>query len=163
MVLYVASIVSCCFSHVVDGSSLCICIILHAFVVVLSIYLLYVSFRPSVSSNIFWLMFMGCVVSSHYETKLIPKVKTPKVHNFTTVRNDKLHKVGGGLLLLFATARSVVKSVKVPVVEVAKRTELIPPDSAIDPLVTSQSGVWCKQTGVSHLVVKLHSLYRCRL
>ena len=23
--------------------------------------------------------------------------------------------------------------------------------------------VWCKQTGVSHLVVKLHSLYRCRL
>ena len=41
--------------------------------------------------------------------------------------------------------------------------ELISPDSAIDPLVTSQSGVWCKRTGVSHLVVKLHSLYRCRL
>ena len=41
--------------------------------------------------------------------------------------------------------------------------ELIPPDSAIDPLVTSQSGVWCKQTGVSHLVVKLHSQYRCCL
>ena len=33
--------------------------------------------------------------------------------------------------------------------------QLIPPDSAIDPLVTSQSGVWCKQTGVSHLVVKV--------
>ena len=32
--------------------------------------------------------------------------------------------------------------------------ELIPPDSAIDPLVTSQSDVWCKQTDVSHLVVK---------
>ena len=41
--------------------------------------------------------------------------------------------------------------------------ELISPDSAIDHLVTSQSGVWCKRTGVSHLVVKLHSLYRCRL
>ena len=41
--------------------------------------------------------------------------------------------------------------------------ELILPDSAIDPLVTSQSGVWCKRTYVSHLVVKLHSLYRCRL
>ena len=41
--------------------------------------------------------------------------------------------------------------------------ELIPPDSAIDPLVTSQSGVWCNRTDVSHLVVKLHSLYICRL
>ena len=41
--------------------------------------------------------------------------------------------------------------------------ELISPDSTIDPLVTSQSGVWCKRTDVSHLVVKLHSLYRCRL
>ena len=29
--------------------------------------------------------------------------------------------------------------------------------------MTSQSGVWCKRTDVSHLVVKLHSLYRCRL
>ena len=29
--------------------------------------------------------------------------------------------------------------------------------------MTSQSGVSCKQTNVSHLVVKLHSLYRCRL
>ena len=41
--------------------------------------------------------------------------------------------------------------------------ELISTDSAIDPLVTIQSGVWCKRTGVSHLVVKLHSLYRCHL
>ena len=41
--------------------------------------------------------------------------------------------------------------------------ELISPDSAIDPLVTSQSGVCCKRTSVSHLVVKLHSMYRCRL
>ena len=41
--------------------------------------------------------------------------------------------------------------------------ELIPPVFAIDPLVTNQSGVWCKQTGVSHLVVKRHNLYRCRL
>ena len=41
--------------------------------------------------------------------------------------------------------------------------ELISPDSAIDPLVTSQSGVCCKRTSVSHPTVKLHSLYRCRL
>ena len=41
--------------------------------------------------------------------------------------------------------------------------KLIPPDSAIDPLVTSRSGVWYKRTGVSHLVVKLNSLYRCSL
>ena len=34
--------------------------------------------------------------------------------------------------------------------------EIILPDSAIDPMVTSQSGV-------SHLVVKIHSLYKCRL
>ena len=41
--------------------------------------------------------------------------------------------------------------------------ESIPSDSAIDPLVTSQSGVCCKRTSVSHIVVKLHRLYRCRL
>ena len=41
--------------------------------------------------------------------------------------------------------------------------ELISPDSAIDLLVTSQLGVCCKRTGVSHLVVKLHSMYKCRL
>ena len=39
--------------------------------------------------------------------------------------------------------------------------ELISPDSAIDPLVTSQSGVCCKRTSVSHPVIKLHRLYRC--
>ena len=41
--------------------------------------------------------------------------------------------------------------------------ELIPPDSAIDALVPSQSGVRCKPSSVSRLVVKLHSLYRWRL
>ena len=41
--------------------------------------------------------------------------------------------------------------------------ELISLDSAIDPLVTSQSGVCCKPTSVSHPAVKFHSLYRCRL
>ena len=34
------------------------------------------------------------------ETKLTPKVKTPEVHNFTAVRNDRLHKAGGGLITL---------------------------------------------------------------
>ena len=41
--------------------------------------------------------------------------------------------------------------------------ELIPQDSAIDSLVTSSLAVCCKRTNVSHLVVKLHSLYRCCL
>ena len=45
----------------------------------------------------------------------------------------------------------------------SKTHELIPQEYAIDPLVTSQSGVWCKRTDVSHLVVKLRNLYRCRL
>ena len=34
------------------------------------------------------------------ETKLTPKAKTPKVHNFTTVRTDRLHKLGGWLITL---------------------------------------------------------------
>ena len=34
------------------------------------------------------------------ETKLTPKVKTSKVHNFTTVRTARLHKAGGGLITL---------------------------------------------------------------
>ena len=32
------------------------------------------------------------------ETKLTPKANTPKVHNFTTVHVDRLHKAGGGLI-----------------------------------------------------------------
>ena len=38
------------------------------------------------------------VIITIQETKLTPKVKTPKVHNFTTVRNNMLHKAGGGLI-----------------------------------------------------------------
>ena len=34
------------------------------------------------------------------ETKLTPKTKTHKVHNFATVRTDRLHKAGGGLTAL---------------------------------------------------------------
>ena len=34
------------------------------------------------------------------ETKLTPKENTLKVHNFTTVRADRLHKAGGGLIIL---------------------------------------------------------------
>ena len=35
-----------------------------------------------------------------HETKLTPKAKTPKIHNFTSVRTDRLHKAGGGLITL---------------------------------------------------------------
>ena len=34
------------------------------------------------------------------ETKLTSKGNTPQVHNFTTVRADRLHKAGGGLITL---------------------------------------------------------------
>ena len=34
------------------------------------------------------------------QTKLTPKVKTPKVHNFTAMRNDMLHKAWRGLITL---------------------------------------------------------------
>ena len=34
------------------------------------------------------------------KTKLTPKAKTPKIHNFTAVRTDRLHKTGGGLITL---------------------------------------------------------------
>ena len=59
MALYVARIVSFCFPHVVDVSALSICIVLRAFVVVISMCLLYVSLGSRVSPSIFGLMFMG--------------------------------------------------------------------------------------------------------
>ena len=34
------------------------------------------------------------------ETKLTTKANTPKIHNFTSVRTDRLHKAGGGLITL---------------------------------------------------------------
>ena len=43
MALYVAMIVSFCFPHVLDVSVLSICIVLRALVVVISMWLLYVS------------------------------------------------------------------------------------------------------------------------
>ena len=64
MALYVASIVSFCFSHVVDVSALGICIVLRTFVVGISMGLLYVSLGSRVSHIIFGLMFMGSVMLS---------------------------------------------------------------------------------------------------
>ena len=62
MALYVARIVSFCFPHIVDVSALSICIVLRAFVVVIYLCLLYVSFGSILSSSIFELMFMGSVM-----------------------------------------------------------------------------------------------------
>ena len=64
MALYVAIIDSFCFPHVVDVSALSICIVLHAFVVVISMCLLYVSLGSRVSPSIFGLMFMVSVMLS---------------------------------------------------------------------------------------------------
>ena len=64
MALYVAMIVSFCFPHVVDVSALSICIVLRAFIVVISMCLLYVSLGSRVSHSIFGLMFMGIVMLS---------------------------------------------------------------------------------------------------
>ena len=52
MTLYVASIVSFCFLHVVDVSALRICIVLRAFVVAFSMCLLYVNLGSRVSPSI---------------------------------------------------------------------------------------------------------------
>ena len=64
MALYVARIVSFCFPHVVEVSALNICLVLHALVVVISMYLLYVSLGSRVSPSIFRLLFMGSVLLS---------------------------------------------------------------------------------------------------
>ena len=64
MALYVVMIVSFCFPHVVDVSALSICIVLCAFVGVISMCLLYVSLGSRVSPSIFGLMFMGSVMLS---------------------------------------------------------------------------------------------------
>ena len=52
MTLYVARIVSFCFPHIVDVSALIICIVLRAFVVVISMCLLYVSLGSRASPSI---------------------------------------------------------------------------------------------------------------
>ena len=49
--------------HVVDASALSIGIVLHAFVVVIYMWLLYVILGTRVSPSIFGLMFMGSVMS----------------------------------------------------------------------------------------------------
>ena len=64
MDLYVAMIVSFCFPHVIDVSALSICIVLRAFVVVISMCLLFVSLGSRVSPSIFGLMFLGSVMLS---------------------------------------------------------------------------------------------------
>ena len=61
MALYVAMIVSFCFPHVVD---VIISIVLRAFVVVISMCLLYMSLGSRVSPGIFGLMFKGSVMLS---------------------------------------------------------------------------------------------------
>ena len=60
--LCVAMIVSFCSPHGVDVSAWSICIVLRAFVVVISMGLLYVSLGSRVSPSIFGLMFMGSVI-----------------------------------------------------------------------------------------------------
>ena len=71
MALYVARVVSFCFPHVVDVSALSICIVLRAFVVVISMCLLYVSLGSRVSPGSFGLMFMGCVMLSICNTSCV--------------------------------------------------------------------------------------------
>ena len=39
-------------------------------------------------------------ITTIQETKLTPEANTPKVHNLTTVRADRLHNAGGGLITL---------------------------------------------------------------
>ena len=39
-------------------------------------------------------------ITTIQETKLTPEAKTHKLHNFTAVRTDRLHRAGGGLITL---------------------------------------------------------------
>ena len=71
MALYVARIVSFCFPHVVDMSALSICIVLRAFVVVISMCLLYESLESRVSPSIFRSMFMGSVMLSIFSSSCV--------------------------------------------------------------------------------------------
>ena len=64
MALYITRIASFCFPHVVGVSSLSICFVLHAFVVVIYMCLLYVSLGSRVSLSIFGLRFMESVILS---------------------------------------------------------------------------------------------------
>ena len=64
MAMYVARIVFFCFHHVVDVGALSICIVLCAYVVVISMCLLYVCLGSRVCPSIFGLMFMGSVMLS---------------------------------------------------------------------------------------------------
>ena len=64
MALNVAMIVSVSFHHVVDVSGLSTCIVLRAFVDVISMCLLFASLGSRVSPSIFGLMFMGSVMLS---------------------------------------------------------------------------------------------------
>ena len=66
MALYVARIVSFCLPHVVDVSIWSICIVLRAFVVVISMCM-----GSRVSPSIFGLMFMGSVMWSIYSSRCV--------------------------------------------------------------------------------------------
>ena len=109
MTLYVAMIVSFYFPHVVDVIALSICIVLRAFVVVISMCLLYVSLGSRVSPSIFGLMFMGShqhgqhrnttsknthkTLQGHHHSQHIHSTKkhhdtTPRYH-----RHNKLHTI----------------------------------------------------------------------
>ena len=57
------------------------------------------------------------------ENKLTPKVKTPKVHNFTTVRNDSLHNAGGGRITLIRDNKTFTTS-DIPLTINTHNTEL---------------------------------------
>ena len=46
------------------------------------------------------------------ETNLTPKATTPKVHNFTTVCTDRLHKAGGSSLHLPSTVMHTTQNFK---------------------------------------------------
>ena len=64
MALHVSRIVCFCFPHVVDVNVLSICIVLCAFVVVISMCLFYVSSESRVNPSILGLMFMSSVMLS---------------------------------------------------------------------------------------------------
>ena len=66
--------------HVVDVSALSICIVLRAYVVVISMCLLYVSLGSRVSPSIYGLMFMGSVMLSICSSRCVLYSGVKRVH-----------------------------------------------------------------------------------
>ena len=96
MALYLSRIVSFCFLHVIDVSALSIYIVLRAFVVMISMCLVFVSLRSRVSPSILGLMLSICSSSCvlYYAVSGVKRVHVVWVHNQTfRIHSEYLYSI----------------------------------------------------------------------